>query len=123
MKTRNQAPIALKFSVTLVYVLFLLPQLLAQVEETATEIIIDTGSRWRIEGSFLFGLGMEDHEVGKTTDNDPVNISGGGGLGGILILGYGLSSQWDLSLGFGIQYSSLTPQVKNAEGSFQRTII
>ena len=63
------------------------------------------------------------HEVGVTTDNKTITISGGGGLGFNLILGYGLSPVWDLGLGLGIQQSSLMPEVENASGDFTRFTI
>ena len=59
----------------------------------------------------------------STTDNKDIKISGGGGIGGALILGYCLTREFDLSVGFGIQNSSLQPKVENAEGDFLRTII
>ena len=94
---------------------------ISQEMEQSFQSPYPSGSFWRMEGSLLVGIGLEDHEVGMTTDNKKITISGGGGIGGIFSIGYCITPRFDLSLGFGIQNSSLEPEVKNAEGSFLRT--
>ncbi len=94
-----------------------------QEDETESVVIYDIDSRWRIEGGLLLGIGLENHTIGMTTDNKEITISGGGGYGGALILGYGLTNELDLSVGLGIQNSTLRPEVENAEGDFLRTTL
>jgi hypothetical protein len=94
----------------------------AQEMTKKKNFLYDEYSLWRIEGSGLFGVGIDNHEVGVTTENEKITISGGGGYGGAFILGYRFLSQFDLSIGTGIQKSALMPRVKNAKGSFTRTI-
>jgi hypothetical protein len=86
-------------------------------------LTVNLESRWRAEVNFLLGVGLDEHTVGKSTGDEDIKISGGGGIGGSLMLGYGLSSLWDLSFGMAIQNSSLQPQVENAKGNFFRTVI
>lgn len=95
-----------------------------QAQEVANKkhFLYDITSQWRIEGAGLLGVGIKNHEVGKTTEDEKISISGGGGYGGTLILGYGFSPQFDVSIGAGIQNSTLIPKVKNADGSFLRTM-
>ena len=93
----------------------------AQDTEEEDLFNLEMQGRLRIGAMFLVGFGLEDHLVGKTTEDKDINISGGGGIGGVLILGYGISSDIDLSAGFGLQQSSLRPNVENAEGDFTRT--
>ena len=99
----------------------LLTQIVFAQEDTLNINTEDSfSSRWRLEGSMLLGIGITDHEVGITTENEKIMMSGGGGIGGILNIGYGLSPKWDISFGAGIQNSSLTPEVENASASFLR---
>ena len=93
----------------------------AQENDRAVQSPYPPGSLWRVEGSLLVGIGIEDHEVGLTSDNKKITISGGGGIGGTLSIGYSMTPALDLSLGISFQNSSLEPEVKNAEGSFSRT--
>jgi hypothetical protein len=104
--------------------LSLLTQVVFAQEDTLNINAKDSfSSRWRLEGGMLFGIGITDHEVGLTTENEKIMMSGGGGIGGILNIGYGLSPKWDISIGAGIQNSSLTPQVENASASFLRIAV
>jgi hypothetical protein len=79
--------------------------------------------RWHLEGSLIIGVGLKNHVIGKTNQNDDIKMSGGGGFGGNLMLGYSLSPAWDLGAEVSIQNSSLQPKVENASGSFLRTAI
>lgn len=83
---------------------------------------IDTGGKFRIEGSFTVGAGLKQLTVGKTTDNVDVTMSGGGGMSGMIGFDYGINSSIEFNAAGGYQYSSLVPQVKNAKGSFSRII-
>jgi len=104
--------------------LSLLTQMVIAQEDTLNFYLNDyLSSRLRLEGSMLVGIGLSDHQAGMTTDNEEIVMSGGGGIGGNLILGYGISPKWDTSIGFGIQNSSLMPEVENASANFLRTAI
>jgi hypothetical protein len=110
------------FSLFLIY-FSLTPLATAQVVKNEPALTGNENLKWHIEGGILVGAGIEKHEVGRTTDNDEISISGGGGVGGKLIFGYRLSPKLDLNLGIIIQNSSLKPNVKNADGKFFRTAL
>jgi len=80
-----------------------------------------TSGAFRIQPALFFGAGASKVDVGTTTDGDTVSISGGGGLGGGVTVGYGLSSHLDLDFSLGYEESVLTPAVSNADGTFDRT--
>lgn len=77
----------------------------------------------RIEPSLFYGFGTENHKVGMTTEGDDITISGGGGFGGGVAVGYGIQERIDVDLAFNLQNSSLRPSVNNASGNFMRKII
>jgi hypothetical protein len=81
----------------------------------------DTAGKFRVEPSLFLGVGTSKVDLGQTTKGDTVSISGGGGLGGGLTLGYGIAPQFDLDVTLGYQKSELSPAVKNASGSFKRS--
>ncbi|MGD1044375.1 MAG: hypothetical protein ABR936_03480 [Bacteroidota bacterium] len=85
-------------------------------------INIDNSGKFFAAASFIVGGGLKNIKVGTATNNSDVTISGGGGIGGNLALGYGISSSLEVSLAGGTQSSTLSPKVDNAEGSFNRTI-
>ena len=95
---------------------------LAEAQEKTQEPL-DTSKRFRLELSLFFGGGTEDIDVGETTTGETVSISGGGGLGGAITFGYGLSSKLDIALTAGTQQSELSPRVVNADGSFDRQLL
>jgi len=95
----------------------------AQEETPETSVERNLDLCWHLEGSLLLGIGLKDHVIGKTNENEDINISGGGGFGGNLLLGYSLSPVWDLGIEVGIQNSSLQPAVENASGKFFRTFL
>jgi len=113
----------LKRPYVLFYILYMLIAPL-HAQENIPEVVFSNQleSKWHVDLNFLLGFGTNNIEVGVTTENDKIKISGGGGLGGVLNLGYGVTPQWDLIVGVGLEYSSLQPQVENADGSFFRTM-
>ena len=123
MNDRSQKAIPKQNYILFCLLYLLLTTLHAQENKPEVALSHQLGSKWHVECNFLLGVGIKNHEVGETTENEKIKISGGGGLGGVLNLGYGITSSWDLNIGFGIQYSSLQPQVENADGSFFRTIL
>jgi len=76
--------------------------------------------QWRVEPQVVIGLGLKSHEVGVTTDGQSVKISAGGGVGAGISLGYGLTESTDFEVLWGYQRSTLSPDVTNASGSFDR---
>lgn len=83
----------------------------------------DLDKKWRAGVSLNIGAGFENHDVGRTSDDQDVTISGGGGFGGNIVIAYGMSQEFELRLDAGIQNSELIPNVENAEGSFMRSFI
>jgi hypothetical protein len=77
----------------------------------------------KLAGSVYFGLGIDDLTVGETTEGDDITISGGGGLGGHIAAIYAITTAIESSIGIGYEFSSLTPNVKNADGIFPRVLI
>jgi hypothetical protein len=69
------------------------------------------------------GSGLNKITVGKTTDNEEITISGGGGVGLSAVLGYLIFDEFETDLGIGFQSNTLSKKVENAEGSFSKTIL
>lgn len=82
--------------------------------------IPDSSSKFKVELYLNFGFGVKNITVGQTTDNQDVSISGGGGFGGNLDLCYRISPFVELDLALGSQESSLSKEIENAEGTFNR---
>ncbi len=76
---------------------------------------------WRIELGLVAGFGLDNHKLGVTEDDEDIEISAGGGVGGTFAIGMPLGDYIDIGVGIGYQVSELTPEVKNAEGKFERT--
>jgi hypothetical protein len=87
---------------------------------SAQEAFTTTG-KVRIQPYLAAGAGSTKVDLGTTTNGGAVTISGGGGIAGGIMLGYGLNSRLDIDLSAGYQESNLTPAVSNADGKFSRT--
>ena len=87
------------------------------------EAQINTAGKFRIEGVLGFGGGLSSIDVGTTSKGDAVKISGGGGFGGMVTAGYGITPKLDIDLSLGTQESTLTPAVSNADASFSRNLM
>jgi hypothetical protein len=120
MKSILSKQVWLNMVYPLYFLILLIASLPAQEITKKKNFLYDLNSRWRIEGSGLLGMGINNLQVGITTENEKITISGGGGFGGSFVLGYGFLPQLDLSIGTGIEKSALMPRVKNAKGSFTR---
>lgn len=89
----------------------------------------DTAGRFRVQATFFGGAGVDEHKVGEAapsndpTDTEDLTISGGGGMGGSITLGYAVIPSLEVSLAAGFQNSTLSPSVDNADGSFSRTVL
>lgn len=107
-----------------VFLLSIIPLAEAQ-EKTLAEAqkLLDTSKRFRVGLSLFVGGGTDKIDVGETTTGETISISGGGGNGGAIILGYDLSSKLDIDLTAGTQQSLLSPPVVNAAGSFDRKLL
>ena len=91
--------------------------------DSSSTNIFDTSGKFRIEAAVFGGFGFNSFEIGKTTENESVTISPGGGLGGKIGLGYCVSSLFNISAEFGAQSSDLSKTLKNAKGSFSRSFL
>ena len=86
-----------------------------------TGAMLNTANKLRLQFEGALGIGLDSSKVGVTTGGDDVKISGGGGAGFGVSLGYGLSRSFDIDCTLGVQVSGLQPAVKNADGSFTRS--
>ena len=84
---------------------------------------LNTANKLRLQLDVYFGFGLDSNTVGKTTNNDDVKISSGGGVGFGATIGYGLSKHVDIDGTLGVQASGLQPAVKNATGTFGRSFL
>jgi len=84
--------------------------------------LINTAGRTRIEAALETGSGLSSVDVGTTNTGETVKISGGGGSGFSLTIGYGLTRIFDIDATLGSQESKFIPPVKNASGTFKRNI-
>ncbi len=84
---------------------------------------VNTAGKMRLFLQGALGFGFDHVDVGVTTGGDEVTISGGGGAGIGFGLGYGLSPDFDLDFDIGVQASTISPAVSNAEGSFTRSFL
>ncbi len=82
-----------------------------------------TKGQIRVEPALFIGFGLKSHKVGVTTTGDDITISGGGGFGYGLTIGYGLQDRIDIEGTIGLQNSSLNPKVSNASGEFSRKFL
>ena len=83
--------------------------------------MLNTANKLRLQFEGALGIGLDSSKVGVTSDGDDVKISGGGGAGFGVTMGYGLSRHFDIDCTLGVQASGLQPAVKNADGSFTRS--
>ncbi len=84
---------------------------------------VNTAGKMRLSLTGALGFGFDHVDVGITTGGDEVTISGGGGAGIGVGLGFGLSPDFDLDFDLGVQESTISPAVSNAEGSFTRSYL
>ena len=105
---------------SVVFVSMLEAQVVQDSTKADVETFPDSNSKFIAEASFSFGFGVKNMTVGQTTDNKDVNMSAGGGVGGSLDLYYRISPFAELGLTGGYQSSSLSVDLKNAKGSFNR---
>jgi len=82
---------------------------------------LNTANRLRLQIDGYMGVGLDSSKIGVTSNGNDVKISGGGGFGYGVTMGYGLSRSFDIDGTFGAQVSGLMPAVKNANGYFART--
>jgi hypothetical protein len=82
---------------------------------------INTAGKFRIEPSIFLGGGTSNAVLISTTAGQVVEISGGGGTGLGITLGYGLSPSFDIEAAVGNQVSRITAKgVQDISGSFDR---
>lgn len=74
----------------------------------------------RVGLSMNMGGGFDNIPVGKTTDDEEITFSYGGGLGFELSYGTELSRNFDLMFSLGWHESEMSPNVKDASMSFSR---
>lgn len=91
--------------------------------DTTSINYFDISYKFRIEASLFAGGGLEKFDVFKTTKDEIVNLSPGGGFGGKLGFGYCLNSLFNINLEFGTQNSMLSQKLENADGSFSRKFL
>ena len=81
-----------------------------------------TAGKFHLEPAVFLGFGTTSVELGKTAAGETVKISGGGGAGLGMTIGYGLSRSFDLEATVGHQVSRIIPEsVTNASANFDRT--
>ena len=74
----------------LCFVYSLLAQDTSGEASTVVMKIFDSSGKLRIEAFLTGGAGLKQLEVGETTEGKEITISGGGGVGEGLIMGYGI---------------------------------
>ena len=97
--------------------------LLAFAPVTAAQETLETTGKLRIEGSFFYGVGIEKIDVGETTEDEAITISAGGGGGGTITFGYSFSKELEGDVGAGFQRATLSKDVENADGNFDRILL
>jgi hypothetical protein len=114
------------FVVPILILLFVLPfSLIAGDEQNSTGtdslMSIYSNRTFSFEFTMFLGFGTKNLTVAKTTDNEDVTMSGGGGIGGILSAYYNINPSLEAGISYGTQSSSLSKKVDNAEGNFDRS--
>jgi hypothetical protein len=120
METRS---LALYWLLLILSPFLLKDSVFAQEPSAGKNIRLMQAPALKLAGSVYFGLGIDDLTAGETTEGDDITISGGGGLGGHIAAIYAISPAIESSIGIGYEFSSLTPSVKNADGTFPRAFI
>lgn len=113
----------LRASLTFSLILIIAAASAGQAGAEESQEFLNTAGRTRLELSALIGGGFKSHDIGTTSSGETARISGGGGLGAALGLGYGVNRTLDLDLTFGVQQSTMSPPVTNASGKFDRTFV
>ncbi len=81
---------------------------------------VDTSGRFRIEAGGLAGVGFDRKWLANDTNGEPVLISGGGGVGLLLTLGYGLSKRFDIDFTAAKQTTVNKHTVIDGDAEFER---
>jgi len=79
-----------------------------------------TGNRFRLEVNVFGGISIANTFVARSLDNKEIDLDGGGGYGGGLTLGYGISHRWDMDLALGYHVTDMDPVPAGSKGSFER---
>lgn len=83
----------------------------------------DPTGKVRFEAAVGGGAGSDEIDVAVTTTDEIISISGGGGPGFGVEVGYCPSSSVEIGGSVGYQVSGLSEKVANADGSFDRTFL
>ena len=98
-------------------------------DEPSTTSRLDGTGTFRFEASLQGGAGFESHDVGTAERNDDpsitkdITISGGGGFGASFGVSYGLAPAIEVGVLGGYQESSISPQIENGDGAFDRGFV
>lgn len=79
-----------------------------------------TEGRTRLEFILHGGVGSTNPIIGNTAEGKDVELGGGGGFGGGITIGRGLTPNWDFDLTLGYQVSVLDPEPDYSKGGFER---
>jgi len=82
--------------------------------------IFETAGRMRMEINVFGGVSIENTVVDATVNNEDVRLDGGGGYGGGITIGYGITPNLDFDLALGYHVTALDPKTQDTEGSFER---
>src|SRR4051812_38259304 len=80
---------------------------------------VNTAGRFRVEGAFVGGEGTNKSRL-VTANESTVRISGGGGLGARLTLGYGLTPTWDVEMAAEYKQSHSDQATTSTDTTFTR---
>lgn len=114
------------FSICCLFILFFSIRALAQdtqKSDVKANNIFEEKGKLKLGIDITAGAGLNKITVGKTTDNEEITISGGGGVGVSALIGYLIVDELEADLGIGFQNNTLSKKVENAEGSFSKTIL
>lgn len=113
-----------RISLCVIFVFFFFNTYAQETQQPHTEVtnLIDQKNDFKVNLVLFAGPGMEKINVGRTTEDKDITISGGGGVGLTAVIGYLITTRFETNLGIGFQNCTLSEKVENAEGSFSKTV-
>ena len=95
----------------------------ASTDESSSASKSMTAGDLFVSGSMLAGFGVENHDVGVTSDDQKIQISAGGGAGFGFQIGQFVTDRIAIQGEIAYQSSVLSIPVDNGEGSFNRAFV
>lgn len=112
-----------QFRVILTSVLLIMTFTVCAQNELDKKQVFTQHHSYSLGVSLFAGSGLDEIELFKTSDDDIATISGGGGYGVGIDLGFLVTSRFEITANLEYEGSSLSKNLNNADASFTRYYI